>query len=204
MAAYLEAFWGYIWPTASQNYTPVVGPWAMPKHSGLKEFVDHAISTIGRDQIKPPNKRTFGGSRQPDFLERNLFFRWRGPERVLEKMHQNANNYPSVGFWPLYFVYVVCLHFLSFFKVFFCVLCFCYHLFLLSLFCFCCLVGLGATSPHLTLPFMTTSFCYLFLHSFLSFVFVFMVCCWFLWGGGVLHWLLLLFPGLLFVVSACW
>ena len=47
MAAYLEAFWGYIWPTLSHNHEPQLGPWAVPKHGGLKEFIDHVISVIG-------------------------------------------------------------------------------------------------------------------------------------------------------------
>ena len=56
VAAHLEAFWGYIWPTACNNYMPLIGEWSVPKHSGLKEFVDHATSIIGRDQTKPSTK----------------------------------------------------------------------------------------------------------------------------------------------------
>ena len=46
VAAYLEAFWGQIWPPQHEE-------WTAPKHGGLKEFVDHVISTIGRAQLKP-------------------------------------------------------------------------------------------------------------------------------------------------------
>ena len=52
VAAYLEAFWGYIWPAACHNYVPQHEEWTAPKHGGLKEFVDLVISTIGRAQIK--------------------------------------------------------------------------------------------------------------------------------------------------------
>ena len=46
VAAYLEAFWGYIWPATYHNYVPQHEEWRVPKHGGLKEFVDHAISTL--------------------------------------------------------------------------------------------------------------------------------------------------------------
>ena len=52
VAAYLEAFWGYIWPTLCHNHEPQLGPWSAPKHGGLKEFVDLVISTIGMAQIR--------------------------------------------------------------------------------------------------------------------------------------------------------
>ena len=55
VSAYLEAFWGCIWPAVSHNYLPMVGKWSVPKH-GLKEFVDHPVSMIGREQIKPTTK----------------------------------------------------------------------------------------------------------------------------------------------------
>ena len=53
VAAYLEAFWGYIWPALCHNNEPELEHWTVPKHGGLKEFVDEVISTIGRVQIKP-------------------------------------------------------------------------------------------------------------------------------------------------------
>ena len=53
VAAYLEAFWGYIWPTSCHHNVPQHEEWRAPKHGGLKEFVDHVISTFGRAQIKP-------------------------------------------------------------------------------------------------------------------------------------------------------
>ena len=53
VAAYLEAFWGYIWPTASHNYVPPHEEWSTNMHGGLKEFIDHVISTFGRTQLKP-------------------------------------------------------------------------------------------------------------------------------------------------------
>ena len=54
VAAYLETFWGYIWPTVCHNNVPQHEEgWKAPKHDGLKEFVDQVISVIGRAQIKP-------------------------------------------------------------------------------------------------------------------------------------------------------
>ena len=53
VAAYLEAFWGYIWPTASHNYVPPHEEWSTTKHGGLKEFIDHVVCTFGRAQLKP-------------------------------------------------------------------------------------------------------------------------------------------------------
>ena len=53
VAAYLEAFWGYIWPAICHNGAPQREEWEAPKHGGLKEFVDLVISNIGRAQIKP-------------------------------------------------------------------------------------------------------------------------------------------------------
>ena len=53
VAAYLEAFWGYLWPAACHNCHPQVGEWSAPRHSGLNEFVDSAIVAMGREQIKP-------------------------------------------------------------------------------------------------------------------------------------------------------
>ena len=53
VAAYLEAFWGYIWPATCHNYVPQHEEWKAPKHGGLKEPLDHVISTFERAQIKP-------------------------------------------------------------------------------------------------------------------------------------------------------
>ena len=53
VAAYMEAFWGYIWLTASHNNVPPHDEWKSIKHGGLKEFVDHIVSTFGRAQLKP-------------------------------------------------------------------------------------------------------------------------------------------------------
>ena len=53
VAASLEVFWGYLWPTLSHNHEPHFGEWTAAKHGGLKEVIDHAISIIGRVQIKP-------------------------------------------------------------------------------------------------------------------------------------------------------
>ena len=53
VAAYLEAFWGYIWPTASHNNVPPHAEWGTTKHGGLKEFIDHVVCTFGRAQLKP-------------------------------------------------------------------------------------------------------------------------------------------------------
>ena len=53
VAAYLEAFWGYIWPSASHNNVPPHDEWKTIKHGGLKEFIDHIVSTFGRAQLKP-------------------------------------------------------------------------------------------------------------------------------------------------------
>ena len=51
VAAYMEAFWGYIWPTASHNNMPPHDEWKTMKHGGLKEFIDHNVSTFGRARI---------------------------------------------------------------------------------------------------------------------------------------------------------
>ena len=53
VAAYLEAFWGYIWPTASHGNVPPHDEWKTIKHGGLKEFIDHLVCTFGRAQLKP-------------------------------------------------------------------------------------------------------------------------------------------------------
>ena len=50
VAAYLEAFWGYIWPTICHNNVPPQEEWNANLHRGLKEFIDHAV---GRTHLKP-------------------------------------------------------------------------------------------------------------------------------------------------------
>ena len=45
VAAYLEAFWGYVWPATCHNHVPQHEEWTAPKHGGLKELVDLVIST---------------------------------------------------------------------------------------------------------------------------------------------------------------
>ena len=37
----------------------------MPKHSGLKEFVDQAITLVGRDQVKPTTECLRGVAAYP-------------------------------------------------------------------------------------------------------------------------------------------
>ena len=53
VAAYLEAFWGYIWPTICHNNVPPHEEWTANLHGGLKEFIDHAVSVLGRTHLKP-------------------------------------------------------------------------------------------------------------------------------------------------------
>ena len=53
VAAYLEAFWGYIWPAVCHNNVPPHDEWTSNLHGGLKEFIDHAISVLGRTHLKP-------------------------------------------------------------------------------------------------------------------------------------------------------
>ena len=53
VAAYLEAFWGYIWPAVCHCNVPPHEEWTSNYHGGLKEFIDHAISTLGRTHLKP-------------------------------------------------------------------------------------------------------------------------------------------------------
>ena len=65
VAAYLEAFWGYIWPTASHNNVPPHDEWKTIKHGGLKEFVDHVVSTFGRAQLKPTTECLRGVTTYP-------------------------------------------------------------------------------------------------------------------------------------------
>ena len=65
VAAYLEAFWGYIWPTASHNNVPPHDEWKTIKHGGLKEFIDHIVCTIGRAQLKPTTECLRGVTTYP-------------------------------------------------------------------------------------------------------------------------------------------
>ena len=48
VAAYLEAIWGYLYPAAGHNYSPQAGEWSAVRHSGLKGFIDHVVSLMGR------------------------------------------------------------------------------------------------------------------------------------------------------------
>ena len=65
VAAYLEAFWGYIWPTASHNNVPPHDEWKTIKYGGLKEFIDHIVSTFGRAQLKPTTECLRGVTTYP-------------------------------------------------------------------------------------------------------------------------------------------
>ena len=59
VAAYLEAFWGYIWPTLATITSHSSG------HGGLKEFIDLVISTVGRAQVKPATECLRGVATYP-------------------------------------------------------------------------------------------------------------------------------------------
>ena len=65
VAAYLEAFWGYIWPTASHNHVPPHEEWKTTKHGGLKEFIDHVVCTFRRPQLKPTTECLRGVATYP-------------------------------------------------------------------------------------------------------------------------------------------
>ena len=65
VAAYLEAFWGYIWPTASHNNVPPHDEWKTIKHGGLREFIGHIVSTFGRAQLKPTTECLRGVATYP-------------------------------------------------------------------------------------------------------------------------------------------
>ena len=65
VAAYLEAFWGYIWPTLCHHNEPQLTQWSVRKHGGMREFVDHVISTIERVQIKPATECLRGVATYP-------------------------------------------------------------------------------------------------------------------------------------------
>ena len=64
-AAYLEAFWGYIWPTLCHNNVPPHEEWTTNLHGGLKEFIDHAINTLGRTHLKPTTECLRGVATYP-------------------------------------------------------------------------------------------------------------------------------------------
>ena len=53
VAAYLEAFWGFIWPAVCHQNVPPHDEWTSNLHGGLKEFIDHAINVLGRTHLKP-------------------------------------------------------------------------------------------------------------------------------------------------------
>ena len=65
VAAYMEAFWSYIWPTASHNNVPPHDEWRTIKHGGLKEFIDHIVSTFSRPQLKPTTECLRGVTTYP-------------------------------------------------------------------------------------------------------------------------------------------
>ena len=65
VAAYMKAFWSYIWPTASHNNVPPHDEWKTIKHGGLKEFIDHIVSTFGRVQLKPTTECLRGVATYP-------------------------------------------------------------------------------------------------------------------------------------------
>ena len=49
----LGSLLGYIWPTVCHNNVPPHDEWTTNLHGGLKEFIDHAISVLGRTHLKP-------------------------------------------------------------------------------------------------------------------------------------------------------
>ena len=55
MSAFMEGFWGYLCYTiAHRGVSPREnGEWIASKFRGLKEFVDHIVSVVGTDQLKP-------------------------------------------------------------------------------------------------------------------------------------------------------
>ena len=65
VAAYLEAFWGYVWPTASHGNVLQHEEWKTTKHGGLKEFIDHVVCTFGRAQLKPTTECLRGVATYP-------------------------------------------------------------------------------------------------------------------------------------------
>ena len=65
VSAYLEVFWGYLWPAANHNFNPQIGEWSVVRHSGLKEFIDHVIILMGRPQVKPTTECLRGVATYP-------------------------------------------------------------------------------------------------------------------------------------------
>ena len=66
----MEAFWSYIWPTASHNNVPPHDEWKTIKHGGLKEFIDHIVSTFGRAPLKPTTECLRGVATYPSSDQR--------------------------------------------------------------------------------------------------------------------------------------
>ena len=48
-----KPFWGYFWPAVCHSNVPPQDEWTSNYHGGLKEFIDHAISVLGRTHLKP-------------------------------------------------------------------------------------------------------------------------------------------------------
>ena len=65
VVAYLEAFWSFLWPTASHGNVPQHEEWNTTKHGGLKEFIDHVVCTFGRAQLKPTTECLRGVTTYP-------------------------------------------------------------------------------------------------------------------------------------------
>ena len=61
VAAYLEAFWA----TLCHNNVPPHEEWTTNLHGGLKEFIDHAVSTLGRTHLKPTTECLRGVATYP-------------------------------------------------------------------------------------------------------------------------------------------
>ena len=101
VAAYLEAFWGYIWPATCHNYVPQHEEWRAPKHGGLKEFVDHVISTIRRAQIKHATECLRGVVTYPSGDQRQGRYRMTLTDLSEQPLHKRSER-SNVGFdsWP--------------------------------------------------------------------------------------------------------
>ena len=65
VSAYMEAFWGYLWPTIAHGNVRLKGKWKAIKFRGLKEFVDHIVSVVGRDPLKPTTECLKGVASYP-------------------------------------------------------------------------------------------------------------------------------------------
>ena len=65
----------YVWPATCHNCVPQHEDWRAPKHGGLKEFIDHVISTIGRAQIKPATECLRGVATYPSGDQRQGRYR---------------------------------------------------------------------------------------------------------------------------------